>query len=107
MLVLWNTHHIRNTKNANCPHGRPLVMYSVPTLYNTHNYLHETCERKISACAEECVFRGDTICDDEDIAELCHIYMEENYWQHPCDLVEGIDLYKNLRNSIYSEPNMN
>lgn len=99
MKKVWNSHQIRPTKNQNCPHGRPVVMYSVPALYETQTYIQEVTQQKREACAEECTFRGDTTCDDS-IAELCHIYMEENNWQHPCDVRDGVQLYSNLRNLL-------
>ncbi|XP_050411057.1 uncharacterized protein LOC126825414 [Patella vulgata] len=68
MSKTCNTHQIRPTKNQNCPHVRPLVMYSLPALYGTNNYLHEVSEHMMNACAGECRFRGGIICD-EDIAE--------------------------------------
>ncbi|XP_033731739.1 uncharacterized protein LOC117321431 [Pecten maximus] len=102
MAKTWNAHHIRPTKNQNCPHGRPLVMYSLPHMYNTTRYLQNLDERKADACAEECVFRGNANCDIQ-IDELCRIYMIEKDWQFPCNLLEGISLYRNLRNAFQND----
>ena len=85
MSKVWNAHHIRPTKNQNCPNGRPLVMYSLPALYNTRNYLEETTLGKIDACPEECAFRGDMVCDEE-LSQLCDIYRLENNWSFTNDL---------------------
>lgn len=105
MCRVWNAHQIRPTKNQNCPNGRPVVMYSVPSLYNTYSYLHGVEEQKIAACEEECRFRADTTCD-EDFADLCRIYMAENDWQFPGLLADGIQLYKDLRRTINRDLNM-
>jgi hypothetical protein len=82
-----------------------MVMYNIPSLFNTSNYLQLTSEQKINACAEECLFRKGATCDEQ-ISELCCIYMEENGWRYPVDVDEGITLYRNLRRSLITDLNM-
>jgi len=35
---VWNGHRIRRDRNQRNTHGRPLVIYSVPHMYNTQDY---------------------------------------------------------------------
>ena len=79
-------------------------MYSLPELYDTHNYLQPTADQKIKACLEECRFRGNTTCD-ADLAELCGLYMSENDWQSPTDLQSAVQLYSNLRETLQQDLN--
>ena len=95
MARLWNSHHIRPTKNQNCPHGRPLVMYSLPYLYGTSGYLRCVDLDRMEACQEECLFRNQ-VCD-RDVEELCLIYMRENGWVIPQTLANALELYQHLR----------
>ena len=78
-------------------------MYSLPELYDTHNYLQEIADQKI-ACFQECTFCGDASCDDG-LAELCGLYMSENDWHCPTDLQTAVQLYSNLRETLYQDLN--
>ncbi|KAF5887205.1 uncharacterized protein DAT39_022327 [Clarias magur] len=40
----WNSHLIRPSRNQRVPHGRPEVMYFLPELYNTQDYLCQIAE---------------------------------------------------------------
>lgn len=102
MVRVWNTHHIRASKNQNSPHGRPVVMYMLPSSYNTSSYLHDVDQTKIGVCQEECIFRQQHVCDG-DIHELCTILMEENNLVEPTTVDEAVSLYSKLKNEFYKE----
>lgn len=102
IVRLWNIHHIRASKNQNSPHGRPVVMYMLPSSYNTRSYLHDVDQNKVDVCQEECTFRRQQVCD-EDIDELCRILMEENVLAEPTTIEEAISLYSKLRYAFYQE----
>ncbi len=36
---LWNTHHLRKSRNRDSPHGKPEVIYHFPEMYGSRNYL--------------------------------------------------------------------
>ena len=36
---LWNTHHLRKSRNRDSPHGKPEVNYHFPEMYGSRNYL--------------------------------------------------------------------
>ncbi|CAG2189187.1 uncharacterized protein [Mytilus edulis] len=102
VMTTWNIHQIRPTKNQNCPHGRPMVMYMIPTSYETRSYRIEVDQDKIDVCKTECIFRQDQVCD-EDIWDLCGIYMKENALSLPTSLDTAIALYKILRDLFHED----
>ncbi|KAJ8320136.1 hypothetical protein KUTeg_001723 [Tegillarca granosa] len=93
---------LNTSKNQNSPHGRPVVMYMLPSSYNTCSYLHDVDQNKVDVCQEECTFRRQQVCD-EDIDELCRILMEENVLAEPTIIEEAISLYSKLRYAFYQE----
>ena len=102
MVRIWNAHHIRPSKNQNCPHGRPMVMYMLPASYGVRSYRHDVGLEQIEACQDECIFREERNCDD-DIYELCHLYMEENNWVAAETLEDALSLYSKLRNAFQQD----
>ncbi|KAJ8019268.1 hypothetical protein HOLleu_42247 [Holothuria leucospilota] len=48
----WNDHHVRSSRNANCPFGRPLVMYNAPDLYGTRDFGHPVSQNEALFCKE-------------------------------------------------------
>ncbi|MEQ2305557.1 hypothetical protein AMECASPLE_039131, partial [Ameca splendens] len=36
----WNHHRIHPAHNSRSPHDRPSIMYTVPQVYGTRDYLH-------------------------------------------------------------------
>lgn len=92
---IWNCHHMRHCKNQNVPHGRPLVLYSIPWLFQSEDYLQPVQPEVFDACIEE-TLQPDNICDS-DIKELCEIYMQENALDLANDVFERFDLYIKLK----------
>ena len=102
MVGVWDAHHIRPTRNKSGPHGRPVVMYRLPSAYDTQSYIQPVDFNKIDVCKTECIFRDQYTCDG-DIEELCEILMEENGWESPTTLDEALVLYCLLRDEINYE----
>lgn len=94
----WNTHRIRNSRNAIAPSGRPVILFELPEACDTRNYLHEVSAERISMCKEYCTYH--ILPCDTDIFELCRIIMEENGYLPPKDPYEAADLYLYLRREI-------
>eukprot|EP00105_Crassostrea_gigas_P025855 XP_011446570.1 PREDICTED: uncharacterized protein LOC105341643 [Crassostrea gigas] len=105
--AIWNSHRIRPSKNENVPHGRPTVMFSMPEIFHTKNFLKTVDQRDVNICMSECVFRGRSTCDPE-MFELLLIYMTENNLSPPTTAREGLKLYEKLRTSVLNDlhPNM-
>ncbi|KAK0151963.1 hypothetical protein N1851_006662 [Merluccius polli] len=52
---LWNCHRIRRIRNAVSPSRRPVVMYIIPQLFGTTDYLKTVLPQQIQICREECI----------------------------------------------------
>ena len=93
MVQKWNFHRICPSKNQNGPSGRPAVMYTVPSIYETRSHLQQVDRIHIQLCQDECQYRDNYPCD-EDIFELSTIIMEENGWRAPLDVDDAVLLYR-------------
>ncbi|OWF45984.1 hypothetical protein KP79_PYT15442 [Mizuhopecten yessoensis] len=38
--LLWNFHLLRKSRNDQLAHGRPIIMYTSPELYDTLDYVY-------------------------------------------------------------------
>lgn len=96
---LWNTHIIRNSRNAVAPSGRPVVMYNAPHLFGGQDHLKEVSREAVDMCKEECQQRGPCPCD-ETVFSLCCLIMAENFLLPPTTADEAVELYLFLREYI-------
>ncbi|XP_030609254.1 uncharacterized protein LOC115796912 [Archocentrus centrarchus] len=96
---VWNAHSIRPSKNINIPSGRPNVMYTLPELYRTRDFICHVEEEHVELCKNECVFRQTKPCD-QDVYELCSILMSESHRTPPTDPYQAVNLYMHLREAI-------
>ncbi|KAJ8300617.1 hypothetical protein KUTeg_022136 [Tegillarca granosa] len=90
---IWNSHRIRPSNRGFS--GRPVVLYDLPQIRGTEDFLCHVDNREILACVEECVF-PEEICDT-DVYNLASVYMFENHLQMPNDAYEAANLYERLR----------
>ncbi|KAK0154136.1 hypothetical protein N1851_003760 [Merluccius polli] len=96
---VWNTHTIRPSKNISVPSGRPNVLYALPQLYGTRDFLSPVEDEHLQLCKDECVFRRPIPCDP-DVYELCNILMVESHLTLPRDPYQAVNLYRHLREAI-------
>ncbi|XP_033101304.1 uncharacterized protein LOC117104552 [Anneissia japonica] len=96
VVSVWNCHNIRRSKNENVPDGRPVVMYTMPLLYETRDYLIATEQTDIDACCNACTFREGIPCDPE-MYELLEILKVHHGLESPADVHQALDLYHTLR----------
>ncbi|XP_077862696.1 uncharacterized protein LOC144344733 [Saccoglossus kowalevskii] len=96
---IWNSHRIRSSRNQTAPSGRPLMMYSVPELYETSHQIRDVDVEEICVCEGECTPKSEYPCD-ETIFELSCIIMEENGWFKPSDPFAAAQLYTSLRGAF-------
>ena len=47
---LWNTHNIQSQKRHDVEGGKPDIMYFIPEVYNTYNYLCVVDVEDVRAC---------------------------------------------------------
>lgn len=99
---LWNTHVIRNSRNAVAPSGRPILMYTIPHLFGGQDHLKEVSQEAVEACKQECQQRGPYPCD-ETVFNICCFIMAENFLHSPTTADEAIELYLFLRACIQKD----
>ena len=102
MVKVWNCHKIRHQPNRRIPHGRPTIMYRMPRVYSTKDYICPVPPEEIEITSEECKFKDVDPCDS-DVSELCVLLMVENNWDIPADPYAAAELYTQLRMQILQE----
>lgn len=50
-----NVHHIRASKNAPGPHGKPVILYSIQTLYGAEDMSKSVTRESLEVCKVEYV----------------------------------------------------
>ena len=95
----WNHHLIRPSHNSRMPSGRPNVMYRLPALYGSRDYLCEVLPEEVEMCKLQCLFRELVPCD-RDVYDMCNILMRENGHEFPKDPDSSVELYLELRRQI-------
>ncbi|KAB0795190.1 hypothetical protein PPYR_12029 [Photinus pyralis] len=94
----WDLHQISRSRNAVSPIGKPFIMYNIPEVYGTKDYLCNLSSADIGDYEEQCLFHN-CPCDD-DFYELCVIIMSENGYVMPKTSTDAVDLYLNLRHQL-------
>lgn len=102
VATTWNAYLIRPIRGHSMPSGRRIVMYSLPELYSSTDYLIPTTDERLQICNDECTFRGRLLCN-ADFFEWCLLYMEENAWRAPEDITSAVELYTNLRMAMHND----
>lgn len=95
----WNHHKIRPIKHQNTPSGRPVIMYDIPSLYGSQDYLVPVTSDEIQPCKHACVFRKASPVDP-DVDEACVRIMHEQNIAIPGSPNQAKRLYLYLRNEI-------
>ncbi|KAJ8018956.1 hypothetical protein HOLleu_42757 [Holothuria leucospilota] len=98
-VTQWNSHRIASSRMSNGPFGQPIVMYSLPHLNNTHDFLHDVPIDEVNVCIDECHFKSQIPCCSL-IFNISHIIMSENNLGIPYDPEEATYLYQFLRAEI-------
>lgn len=96
---VWDSHLIRPSKNPNVPSGRPSVMFQVPSLYRTQDFLNSVDDEDVSLCKLEYEHRTLYPCD-RDVYDMCMLVMQEERIDHPSSPEDGIELFLKLREHI-------
>ncbi|XP_020901510.1 uncharacterized protein LOC110240064 [Exaiptasia diaphana] len=99
VMKLWNTHRIRPSSNRESPPGRPDVLYSVPELNSTEDYLVPVSPIDITA-AEAFISHDNTDDADENFTELAKIIEQEQNLQKPTNATEAKYHYVTLLDYI-------
>lgn len=92
-------HIIQSSKNSVSPLGRPFLMFHVPQLYETVDYITQITENDLLLPREACLFSDNIPCD-VDVYELAMEIMNEMGLSQPILPNDAVDLYIVLRNEI-------
>ncbi|KAB0795826.1 hypothetical protein PPYR_04655 [Photinus pyralis] len=95
----WNMHRISSSRNSVSPRGRPFVMYHMPEIYQSRDYLCKVSIEHINLCREFCAVIDEKPCDS-DVYELSAILMAENQLALPENPYDAVDLYIILRDML-------
>lgn len=95
----WNSHTIRPSANHNVPHGRPNIMYYVPSLWQAEDRRCNVSMADFDACCQRAIFRSPVPCD-EDVYHLSLSIMRRDRLNPSSDLSECVELYLHLRRNI-------
>lgn len=96
---MWDGHRIRRNKQDHVSHGRPLVMFEIPHIYGTRDYMCHVDHRRIDIVKLECSFKASSPCDPN-LFEYCCQLMADNGYTVPEDPEEATHLYINLRRHV-------
>lgn len=95
---MWNNHRIRRSNDRDLQYGKPFLMYSLPELYQSKDYLNPVDAERLDVIIHEnvCLWKSDIPCD-RDLYELFVLVMEENNLQPSATATEALRLYINIR----------
>ncbi|KAK9977241.1 hypothetical protein ABG768_019062 [Culter alburnus] len=82
VVNMWNNHRIRRSNGCDLQHGKPFLMYNLPELYQSKDYLNPVDAERLDVINHEnvCLWKSDIPCD-RDFYDLCILVMEENNLQ--------------------------
>ena len=97
---LWNAHRIRPSTNVESPCGRPDVLFFLPEVADTRNFITDVGLDELELAEERCCYRTPDSGCCEEFVELAGIIMEENNLQFPRTAEDAVTLYVNLLEAI-------
>lgn len=101
MKEVWNSHHIRRSRNPNVPYGRPDILFFMPELEKSQNYLYHVSADDIEVGFEAATVRPLVPCD-QDVFQLCCFILHDRQWNFPNEISEMLVLYRNLRTEAHN-----
>ena len=97
---LWNLHRIRPSTNMECPSGTPDVLFFLPEVSGTRNYMADVDLDELDLAEERCCYRPpESGCSDE-FTELAETIMTGKCLQFPRTPEEATTLYVTLLEEI-------
>lgn len=94
----WNSHRIRKTKNSIAPAGRLMLMFDLPELYGSQNYLVHLAAEDVEVWEAECSFI--ILPCDEDFFELFNLIATENNFIKSSNPFDVVLFYISLRKEV-------
>ena len=102
MVNIWNTHHIRRSRNPFVPSGRPNALFFFPEIRGAHDEGCQIITNDMAVCNRHCSFRASTPCEDQDVYDLCILLVAQHNYRIATNAYEGLHMYKQLRQDILS-----
>ena len=99
MKILWNNHRIRYTRNAECPAGRPNVIYFAPERFGGRNGAMAIDQSQLNIAKPYCKKSSIFGCSEE-FLQLVSIIMSENNLSMPGNPDEARSLFEFLVQQI-------
>ena len=96
----WNTHSIRPSTNTESPSGRPDILYFLPEVTNTRDYVTVVNNADIEVAEETCCLQNPVNGCEPEFNELAYIIMEERGLSMPTTVEEAQSLYLDLLENI-------
>ena len=96
----WNTHRIRPSANRESPSGRPDILYFLPQVNNTHDYVTPVDLEEIEIAEEEFAENAPQRGCSRHFNELAEMIMYDERLQMPETAVEAEHLYITLLSLI-------
>lgn len=100
VVTEWNLHNINAARNSICPKGRPFIMYHIPEVYGTKDYLNCVLKEDIDTCKPFCYFINKNIPCDKDVYNLAVLIMGDHNVTLPVNSAEAVELYRFLRREL-------
>lgn len=97
---VWNNHLMRLSRVGTSPHGRPNILYTIPELCHTRDYLCLKSKDEIEIC-NNLVEQRSTVPCDEDVYNWCINVMSDNNLSLTLEPNEAVNLYLTLKRSIH------
>jgi hypothetical protein len=97
---LWNNHLIRPSTNGESPSGRPDVLYYLPEVSSTHNYLVPVENDDITLSEQLCDSTSPSFNCSAEFLKLAQIIMSEENLLMPRTPVDARGLYLSLIHHI-------
>jgi hypothetical protein len=96
----WHAHRIRPTKNQNVPNGKPFLMYAMPQLFGSQDYVCKVPADKLLVAEQTCGTHVSTC--DETVKDLCdNILSDIGFSVSPLQSTDNLyDVYVFLWNTI-------
>ncbi|XP_050419248.1 uncharacterized protein LOC126832494, partial [Patella vulgata] len=92
----WNQHKMRPTKGAECPAGKPDLLYFTPQLFDTVDYKTEVAVEDLDSFSQFCKFYGPNGCLRE-FENVCSELLVQAGKEMPNDPEEALELYSWLK----------
>lgn len=101
IMELWNTHYIRKNSNHNSPGGKPNVMYYVPEMFGSVNYL-KPLDTEYATLLVDVLVRDAPKCDPV-FKELFDIVLVEGHKGVPHSIDEADETLAYLLDTLEDE----